>query len=410
MNGVGVNGARMNGAGVDGGELTVGGIPVRRLAARVGSTPFFAYDRELVSARVAAVRRALPDGIELSYAVKANPMPALLQHLSGLVDGFDVASALELRHALDTPVAPERVSFAGPGKTDAELAQAVAAGVTIELESEQEIARVRVASAALGLPARVALRVNPDFAVRGSGMRLGGGPQQFGIDSERIPAVLATLAELDFQGFHVFAGSQNLRADSICEAQRRTVELVLGFVDRAPGPVRYLNLGGGFGIPYTSRDSPLDLDPIGENLAKLVGGPIRTGLPQARVVIELGRYLVGEAGVYVTRIVDRKESRGKTFLVVDGGMHHQLAASGNLGQVIRRNYPIAVAHRMADPLTGTVSVVGCLCTPLDLLGDDVVLPEAGIGDLIAVFQAGAYGLTASPTAFLSHPAPAEVLV
>ncbi|MBB5873476.1 diaminopimelate decarboxylase [Allocatelliglobosispora scoriae] len=399
-------------AGRDQGELTIGGVGVRRLAARVGSTPFFAYDRGLIGARVAAVRAALPSGIHLSYAVKANPMPALLQHMCGLVDGFDVASGQELRHALDTGVDPSDVSFAGPGKRTGELTQAIAAGVTIELESEHELIRVRAASDALGIAARVALRVNPDFEVRGSGMRLGGGPQQFGIDSERVPAVLAQLggSGLEFQGFHVFGGSQNLRAESICEAQRRTVELVLDLADAAPGPVRYLNLGGGFGIPYASRDVPLDLAAVGDNLAKLVDGEIRTGLPSARVVIELGRYLVGEAGVYVTRIVDRKQSRGKTFLVVDGGLHHQLAATGNLGQVIRRNYPIMVANRADEPLTETASVVGCLCTPLDLLGSDVELPPAEVGDLVVVFQAGAYGLTASPTAFLSHPAPAEVLV
>ncbi|MEU8265844.1 pyridoxal-dependent decarboxylase, exosortase A system-associated [Sphaerisporangium sp. NPDC049002] len=394
------------------GTLTVGGVPVERLAARVGGTPFFAYDRELVSQRVAAVRAALPREVDLSYAVKANPMPALLQHLSGLVDGFDVASALEMRHALDTPVPAGRISFAGPGKTVEELSQAVAAGVTIELESELEIARVRSISAATGIPARVALRVNPDFTVRGSGMRLGGGPQQFGVDSERVPEVLASLAgdEFDFQGFHVFAGSQNLHADSICEAQLRTAELVLGFADAAPGPVRYVNLGGGFGIPYSNRDRPLALEPIGHNLARVVDGMIRPRLREARIVVELGRYLVGEAGVYVTRVVDRKVSRGKTFVVVDGGLHHQLAASGNFGQVIRRNYPIAVGNRMADPDGETVTVVGCLCTPLDLLGDDVTLPRTEVGDLIVLFQAGAYGLTASPTAFLSHPAPPEVLV
>ncbi|MEV0348476.1 pyridoxal-dependent decarboxylase, exosortase A system-associated [Nonomuraea sp. NPDC050680] len=393
-------------------QLTVGGIPVERLAARVGSTPFFAYDRELVNRRVASVRAALPEDVELSYAVKANPMPALLQHMSGLVDGFDVASGQEMRHALDTPVPASRISFAGPGKSMAELTQAVAAGVTVELESELEVERVRSASAAVGVPARVALRVNPDFAIRGSGLRLGGGPQQFGIDAERIPAVLAGLTgdDLDFQGFHVFAGSQNLRVDNICEAQRRTVELILGFADAAPGPVRYVNIGGGFGIPYALRDRPLDLGPIGDNLARLVDGLVRPRLPEARVVVELGRYLVGEAGVYVTRVVDRKESRGKVFVVVDGGLHHQLAASGNFGQVIRRNYPIAVGNRMDDPPEEAVTVVGCLCTPLDLLGDDVSLPKVGVGDLIVLFQAGAYGLTASPTAFLSHPAPVEVLV
>jgi diaminopimelate decarboxylase len=243
-------------------------------------------------------------------------------------------------------------------------------------------------------------------------MKMGGGPQQFGIDAELVPAVLADLAaaELDFQGFHVFAGSQNLHTQSICEAQRRAVDLVIELAASAPGPVRYLNLGGGFGIPYHERDRPLDIAPIGANLAELLVTKVGPRLPAARVVIELGRYLVGEAGVYLTRVIDRKESRGKTFLIVDGGMHHQLAASGNLGQVIRRNYPIAVASRLHEAPAETVTVVGCLCTPLDLLGTDVVLPRAQIGDLIAVFQAGAYGLTASPTAFLGHPAPAEVLV
>jgi len=398
-------------AGPDG-QLTIGGIGVERLAARAGSTPFFAYDRDLISRRVAALRAALPPEVHLSYAVKANPMPAVLQHLSGLVDGFDVASGQELRHALDTPVPASSVSFAGPGKRDGELRQAIAAGALIELESEAELDRVRIASDCLGIPAKVALRVNPDFSVRGAGMRLGGGPQQFGIDCERIPDVLARLSDeqFDFYGFHVFAGSQNLQAESIGQAQRRTVELVLRLADAVPGPLRYLNLGGGFGIPYSSRDQPLDLAQVGENLEAVLAELVRPRLPAAQVVVELGRYLVGEAGVYLTRVVDRKQSRGRTYLVVDGGLHHQLAASGNFGQAIRRNYPIAVANRYNLPAAETVTVVGCLCTPLDLLGDQVELPVADVGDLIAVFQAGAYGLTASPNGFLSQQAAVEMLV
>lgn len=394
------------------GKLAVGGVPVDRLAERVGGTPFFAYDRGLLTDRVRLLRATLPEDIQLSYAIKANPMPAVVQHLSGLVDAFDVASALEMRTALDSPMPPTRVSFAGPGKTDTELRQAVAAGVTIELESENEATRIAATGMALGIRPRVAVRVNPDFSVKGSGMRMGGGPQQFGVDAERVPALLKELAGTDLEvlGFHVFAGSQNLRADIICEAQRRTVDLLLRLAGDAPAPVRYLNLGGGFGIPYTDRDEPLDLATIGANLTELMRDEVRPVLPDARVVIELGRYLVGECGVYITRVVDRKESRGKTYLVVDGGLHHQLAASGNFGQVIRRNYPIAVATRLEQEPVEQVSVVGCLCTPLDLLADNVTLPEAGIGDLVVLYQAGAYGLTASPTAFLSHPAPAEVLL
>jgi diaminopimelate decarboxylase len=394
------------------GRLAVGGVPVDRLADRVGSTPFFAYDRGLLTERVRLLRATLPDDLQLSYAIKANPMPAVVQHLSGLVDAFDVASAWEMRTALDTPMPPTRVSFAGPGKTDAELRQAVAAGVTIELESDNEAGRIAANGAALGIRPRVAIRVNPDFAVKGSGMRMGGGPQQFGVDAERVPALLKELAATDLEvlGFHVFAGSQNLRADIIAEAQARTVDLMLHLAADAPDEIRYLNLGGGFGIPYTDRDEPLDLAAIGADLTGLMRDHVRPQLPGARVVIELGRYLVGECGVYITRVVDRKESRGKTYLVVDGGLHHQLAASGNLGQVIRRNYPIAVANRMDAEPAEQVTVVGCLCTPLDLLGDNVTLPRAGVGDLIVLYQAGAYGLTASPTAFLSHPAPAEVLL
>jgi len=389
-----------------------GGVALERLAARVGSTPFFAYDRELINERMELLRSTLPAGIQLSYAVKANPMPAVVQHLRGLVDSFDVASAAEMLVALDAGMPAERVSFAGPGKTPAELSQAVAAGVTIEMESRTEAERIAVIGERLGIRPRVAVRVNPDFQMKRSGMRMGGGPQQFGVDAEQVPALLRELEHsgLELLGFHIFAGSQNLDAELLCEAQRNTVELALRLADAAPAPVRYLNLGGGFGIPYFDRDRPLELEPIGANLERLLDERVRRALPDARVAIELGRYIVGEAGFYVTRVVDKKESRGRTFLVVDGGMHHQLAASGNFGQTIRRNFPVAIANGREDRPGEVVSVVGCLCTPLDLLADGVSLPPADVGDLVVVFQAGAYGLTASPTAFLSHPAPVEVLV
>ena len=394
------------------GQLAVGGMPLDRLTARVGSTPYFAYDRRLLTERIELLRATLPPTLHLGYAVKANPMPAVVQHLAGLVDALDVASTLEMQTALDTPVAAGRISFAGPGKTAAEIAQAVAAGVTIEMESVTEAHRVIQAGEMLGVRPRVAVRVNPDFAVKGSGMRLGGGSQQFGVDAEQVPEFLASLAAADLEvlGFHVFAGSQNLNADILCEAQGKTVELILALAKETSAPVRYVNLGGGFGIPYFDKDAPLDLAAIGANLAELIDSRIVPNLPDAEVVIELGRYIVGECGVYVTRVVDRKVSRGRTYLVVDGGMHHQLAASGNFGQVIRRNYPIAVGNRLTESAESAATVVGCLCTPLDLLGDDVRLPDAQIGDSIVVFQAGAYGLTASPTAFLGHPLPVEVLV
>jgi diaminopimelate decarboxylase len=397
---------------VAGGSLTVGGVELGRLAERAGGTPFFAYDRTLLDERVASLRAALPDDVELGYAVKANPMPAVVQHLSGLVDSLDVASAGEMQVALDTPLPADRVSFAGPGKTDGELRQAIAAGVAIELESEGEARRIVALGESLGIRPQVAVRINPDFQIKGSGMRLGGGPQQFGVDAESVPSLLGFLAgaEVDLHGFHIFAGSQNLNAEILSEAQRKTVDLALQIAEEAGVAIGYLNIGGGFGIPYFEGDEPLDLAAVGEGLERLMEERVRPRLPDARIVVELGRYVVGECGVYVTRVVDRKESRGRTFLVVDGGLHHQLAASGNFGQVIRRDYPVAIGNRADGDPSETVTVVGCLCTPLDLLADQVSLPAAEVGDLVVIFQAGAYGLTASPTAFLGHPAPAEILV
>lgn len=396
---------------VENGELVVGGIPLGRLAARTGSTPFYAYDRGALARRVAELRSALPASVKLHYAMKANPMPALVCHMARLVDGIDVASAGELKIALDTGAVAHEISFAGPGKTDAELAQAIAAGILVNIESFREVAVLAHASQALSLPARVAVRVNPDFELKSSGMKMGGGPKQFGVDAEAVPALLAEIGRtgLAFEGFHLFAGSQNLKADAIVEAQRKSFELALRLAESAPAPVRFLNLGGGFGIPYFPGEQRLDLAPIGDNLATIVD-EAASQLPAAEIVIELGRYLVGEAGVYVCRVIDKKVSRGHTYLVTDGGLHHHLSASGNFGQIIRKNYPVAIGNRITAPAGAPCSVVGPLCTPLDLLADRMALPDAEPGDLIVVFQSGAYGASASPQAFLGHPAVTEILV
>lgn len=393
------------------GELVVGGERLSVLAARVGQTPFYAYDRGLLRARVAQLRAALPREVKLHYAMKANPMPAVVGLMAGLVDGIDVASAGELKVALDAGANPAEVSFAGPGKRDPELHQAVAARVLVNVESARELPVLAAASQALGLPARVALRVNPDFELKGSGMKMGGGPKQFGIDVEQLPGVFDQIRALGlaFEGFHLFAGSQNLKAESICEAQCKSYELALRLAALAPSPVRFLNLGGGFGIPYFPGEQRLDLAPIGANLAALVERA-RTELPEAEMVIELGRYFVGEAGVYVSRVVDRKLSRGQVFLVCDGGLHHHLSASGNFGQVVRKNYPATIGNRLGGGPTEVASAVGPLCTPLDLLADRMNLPVADVGDLVVVFQSGAYGASSSPQAFLGHPACTEVLV
>jgi diaminopimelate decarboxylase len=393
------------------GCLHVGGVALHRLAQRVGQTPFYAYDRKIISDRVRQLRDCLPDGVRLHYSIKANPMPAVVQHLAGLVDGLDVASSGELKVALDAGMAPARISFAGPGKSEAELAQAVAAGVHVHVESERELHLLARLKQALGVEPQVVIRVNPDFELKGSGMRMGGGAKQFGIDAEEMPRVLALAGELglDVLGFHIFSGSQSLKAEAIVEAQTQTFALAQQLAQHCRNPVRVLNIGGGFGIPYFPGEAPLDLAPIAAHLRSSLPRLLQV-LPQAEVTIELGRYLVGEAGVYVARIVDRKVSRGQVFLITDGGLHHHLAASGNFGQVIRKNYPVAIGNRMGATESEVASVVGPLCTPLDLLADKMELPRADVGDLVVVFQSGAYGLSASPGGFLSHPDAVEVLV
>jgi diaminopimelate decarboxylase len=396
---------------VVGGELTVGSVPVSLLAARAGQTPFYAYDRRLLKERVELLRSVLPREISLHYAMKANPMPAVVGCMAQWVDGLDVASGAELRVALDAGMDPREISFAGPGKSEVELAQAVAAGILLNVESLREIHLLAGVAQRLGRNARVAVRVNPDFELKSSGMKMGGGPKQFGIDAEQVPQALAEIGRqgLGFEGFHIFSGSQNLKAEAICEAQTKALALARRLAEAAPSPVTTLNLGGGFGIPYFPGEKPLDLEPVGAHLQGIVEAA-KAQLPQAELVIELGRFLVGEAGVYVCRVLDRKVSRGEVFLVTDGGLHHHLAASGNFGQVIRKNYPVDVGNRAGSTQRELASVVGPLCTPLDLLADRMDLPAAEPGDLVVVFQSGAYGYTASPQRFLSHPAPVEVLV
>ena len=391
--------------------LQVGGIPLTRLAARIGRTPFYAYDRRLLQERVELLRGKLPAAVQLHYAVKANPMPALVSTMASLVDGLDVASLGELRIALDSGMDFREISFAGPGKQPVELATAIAAGITLNMESEREMETIARLAAAQGIRPRVALRLNPDFELKSSGMKMGGGPKPFGVDAERAPDLLRRSGELelDFQGFHIYTGSQNLRAEAIVEAQNQSLELALRLAEQAPGPVRLLNIGGGFGIPYFPGDTPLDLEPIGANLERWLP-TVRARQPQATVVIELGRYLVGEAGIYVAEVIDRKVSRGQVFLITNGGLHHHLAASGNFGQVVRKNYPVVVGNRVLGREREVVNVVGPLCTPLDVLAERMELARAEVGDLIVVFQSGAYGLSASPVGFLSHPPPVEVLV
>jgi diaminopimelate decarboxylase len=396
---------------VAGDELLFGGLPLGEIARRAGRTPFYAYDGARISRDVARLRSLLPADVKLHYAIKANPMPEVVAHLARLVDGLDVASAGELRLALATAVDRRNISFAGPGKTEDEIEAALEAGIVLNLESPRELRVLATAARRRGKRASVAIRVNPTFELKSSGMSMGGGPKQFGIDAEQVPELLKELADLplDFLGFHLFSGSQSLRADAICEAQENAVRLAIELARAAPAPVRLLNIGGGFGIPYFAGESALDVATIGARLERLAG-LVRRELPEAELVLELGRYLVGEAGIYVCRVIDRKLSRGHVFLVTDGGLHHHLAASGNFGQVLRKNYPVLVGNRVRGAERERASVVGPLCTPLDVLADSAELARADAGDLIVVLQSGAYGFSASPHGFLSHPPPAEIFL
>ena len=387
------------------GGLLIGGQTAASLAE--AGTPLFVYDRARIAAQVASFRAAMP-GVDLHYAVKANPYPPLLEFISSQVDGFDVASAGEVERVarLGLPV-----SFAGPGKSDAALEVALRAGATINLESEAEAERALAIATRLGITPTLAIRVNPPFGLKGAGMRMGGQASQFGIDHDRVPALVARIlaAGATWHGLHIYAGSQSLSSEALIDLQQATIALAATIGDEAGQAPRHVNLGGGFGIPYFAKDQPIDLDRVGIALGKALETRPEI-LRDTRFAIELGRWLVGEAGVYLTRVVDRKSSRGRTFLVADGGLQHMLAASGNFGQLLRRNYPVAIANRFAASAEEEASVVGCLCTPLDLLADEAMLPRAEVGDLVAIFCAGAYGLSASPTHFLDQPAAREILV
>ena len=393
------------------GTLMIGGRDVRSLVEESGGTPLFVYDNNLIGAKIALFRAALPDGIGLHYAVKANPYPPLLEWICKFVDGFDIASEGELAALEKVEACCLPMSFAGPGKTDRELKRAIQSDATISVESPGEAARMLEIGGNLGMRPKVMVRVNPPFRLKGAGMKMGGAASPFGIDHDLAAEVVRGLIEAgaDWRGLHIYPGSQCLDWAAIVEAQSLSVALAAEIADAAGAEPPEVNLGGGFGIPYFAGEAPLDLYSMGQAMGEMladVPGP----LCASRFTLELGRWLVGEAGVYLTRVIDRKDSRGEAFLVTDGGLQHMLAASGNFGQLLRRNYPLAVATRYGATAEEAVTVVGNLCTPLDLLADQVELPCADPGDLIAIFCAGAYGLTASPQAFLSQTTATEVMV
>ncbi len=392
------------------GELLIGGEKASELVDQHGS-PLFIYSKDQLDKRFAGLRNAMPEQLHIHYAMKANPFAPLLSHMVSLADGIDIASGGELEMAIKAGAKPNHISFAGPGKRGEELLQAIRTGVTINIESPTECDRVLKISDREDVQPRMAVRVNPDFDLKGSGMKMGGGAKPFGMDVELVCPTVDRIVNAGalWRGFHIFAGSQALKADAIIETQQQTIKLAARLADAIGKAPDHVNLGGGFGIPYFPGDEQLDAGQIGEALrAELANLP--KILANTQFAIELGRYLVGEAGVYLTKVVDRKVSQSQTFLVTDGGLHHQLAASGNFGTVVRRNYPAAIASKYTTETQEVVSIVGCLCTPLDRLNDNVEMPKAEVGDIVAVFCAGAYGASASPANFLGQGPAKEILV
>jgi len=395
-------------------ELVIGGIPVTKLAHEYG-TPLFIYDRSVLDRKLDALHAALPSRFTIFYSIKANPNAAIVKHFLRRGCGMEIASYGELQQALHAGCAPEHILFAGPGKTEAELELAISHGIgEIHLESLVETRRVGDISRRTGVRTRVAIRVNPASEAEGGAMRMGGRPAPFGVDEEILEDVVdAVLSDraLDLQGIHFFTGTQILDAAVLTSQYRHGLEVARRVVHRLGRQLRTIDFGGGLGIPYFAHENELDLAQVRSLLNELWASvEADSAFAGTQFIVEPGRFLVGEAGVYVARVNDIKVSRGKKFLILDGGMNHHLAASGNLGQTIKRNYPIAIINRLSATTEETVDVVGPLCTPLDTLARGAVLPKAEIGDLVGIFQSGAYGFTASPVGFLSHPAPAEILV
>ncbi|MBV1917460.1 MAG: pyridoxal-dependent decarboxylase, exosortase A system-associated [Sphingomonadaceae bacterium] len=391
--------------------LAIAGQKVTDIVAEAGSTPLFVYSSEHLRQRVSDLRAAMPERLAIHYAVKANPFVPVLDLFAGLVDGFDIASGGELEIVKGAGIDPSLVSFAGPGKRDCELEAAIRAGATLNLESEAEAERAIAIAETLGVTPRLAIRVNPDFDLKGSGMKMGGGAKPFGLDAVRVPALVRRVIDsgAQWRGFHIFAGSQALDADAIADTQAQTLALAARLARESDAPLPHCNLGGGFGIPYFPGDEPVDIATVGQKLGEQFE-VLPEELAETEFCIELGRYLVGEAGIYLATIIDRKESHGEVFLVTDGGLHHQLAASGNFGTVIRRNYPSAIATRFSAEVQEEASIVGCLCTPLDILANKGGFPKSEPGDVVVVFCAGAYGASASPADFLGQGAAMEILV
>lgn len=382
-------------------------------AADGNGTPLYVYDFEAMADRARAVKSALAGSAKLLFAVKANPNKVLLRHAIGWADGLDISSGGELALALAAGWDASKLSLAGPGKSPAELDAAVRAGCgSISAESPDDLENILAAGRRVGATPSVSLRVNPAELGGPFALKMGGRPTQFGFDEEAAAVGLSRLlrAEADglarYAGLHVYAGTQCLEAAPIVANVANTLRIAAELAEALGRPFPHINLGGGFGVAYYEGQAELDLAEAGRGIAA-AAAEFRTRHGPVELSVELGRYLTAHAGWYLTRVMAVKESRGKTYAVVDGGMHHNLSASGNLGQTIKRNYRMRNLSRPGAPC-GPVELAGCLCTPIDLLGFGAPLAKPEPGDLICLENSGAYGFSSSPLLFLGHDAPAEL--
>jgi len=396
------------------GELVIGGLAISELTQRFG-TPLFVYDESVLLRKWNLLRSTFPERFNIHYSVKANPNLTLLRWFLDHGAGLEIASDGELFQALEARCPPDRILFAGPGKTASQIELALRKNIAeIHAESLTELQRISSSAERLNVVAPVALRINPDAAAEGGAMRMGGVASAFGIDEEQLDEALTyalTSPSIQLVGIHLFAGTQVLSSDVLLAQYAKGLQLGRRVAARLRRPLQTLDFGGGLGIPYFSSDDALDMQHLKAGLQTLMSEFEQDpSLAGTRFVIEPGRFLVGEAGVYLAGVVDVKLSRGKRFVILDGGMNHHLAASGNLGQTIKRNFPVVVANRLDEAEQDTAQIVGPLCTPLDVLGRALPVPRVEVGDLMAILQSGAYARSASPLGFLSHCSPAEVLV
>ncbi|RFU41883.1 type III PLP-dependent enzyme [Actinomadura logoneensis] len=392
-------------------EYQVQGVPVSDLARRYG-TPFFVYDGQVLHDRFHGLRRRLHSAVEIFYSLKANPNVSVCALLRSFGARAEISSLVELRTARRAGVAPEDIIFLGPGKSRQELAACLDEGVfAIVCESFPELALVDELARDRGVRAPVALRINPSFAVKRSGLAMGGKPRQFGIDEEQVFAeagLAGRFPGVEVIGVHVYMGTRILEEDVVVENTTRILELAERVAAHLAVPLRMVDVGGGLGVDYFSGETGLDPAVLAGKLDPVIAG-FTARHPGTRLIMEVGRYLTAESGTYVVAVRYVKTSMGERFAVADGGTNHHMAAVG-IGSFVKRNFPMAVLNRLDEPATEDWNITGPLCTPNDTLGKKVPLPPVRAGDLIGVLRSGAYGPTASPVLFLSHGYPAEVLV